>query len=784
MKKRNKIKTQLLTIAILTGLLLVQFTLNEEDFETALSEKVEAYKANYPKEAIYIHTDRDVYSPGDELSFKAYIRDLYSLKPSVESDLLNLALMNYQGEVILNNEFEINDGQVAGKLLLADNISEGKYFLIGYTQLVRDRKPEHVFIKDLFVSSISFPETIIHLSTPDTLYDPGDEAEIDVTLLSGEGKTIRNSFVYEIRENGTSFFSGEGKTTRDGKSVIRVNLPEFQDLALITLDLTVERVRTRTTNSIVIPTTGLPCTVDFFPEGGALIDGVESKVAFIAEDYFGNPLDIEGQLLDPDNNVLTRFVSQSNGLGFFTVVPDRKRPAKVFITKPRGMEEPIYLPEVSLKGAAIALTGKSDDHFSFDIVNTLDEQNGPLHVVAEQNGEIVWYRSIPVDKRSNFNMPVSNLPGGVVHVTLFNSYGDALSHRAVFLTGSNSRIQVKTDQNEYIPEEEVKLNLQMQNREGAMIAADLSVSVSDANLNPDWNQDPDIISYFLLGPGIAKYPFPPGYLNYYARETGKNLEIMMLTIRDEKFNWNELMNEETAASGRETGQNLLTVIRNSYRSNHLGMLYDQIESSQFFNRYILKYNLVFPEYYLVNRRYFSKIEEEKSRHFNDSWIQDALASGTPILDVIRRIKNFQLMNNQIVFYGPNSILYQEGALIVFNGIKMGTDVRILGSLNPHDIANIRVITNPSEVLMYTGLNSVGIIEITTKGGAGPAEETADETQEYNPTLFWNPFVYTLEGNETSLSFESSFLKSSYTIVVQGFDEYGNPVYETKEFSVY
>ena len=185
--------------SILTGLLLIQFTVNEGDFEKALSEKMEAYKTNYPMEMVYIHTDRDVYSPGDELFFKAYIRDLYSFIPSEQSEILNLALMNYQGKIVLNNLFEIKGSQVAGKLLFANTIPEGKYFLIGFTELMREWKPEHVFIKELFVKTISFPSTIIHLSTPpDTMYNPGDEVEIDVTLLSAAGKP------FEIRSLMTS----------------------------------------------------------------------------------------------------------------------------------------------------------------------------------------------------------------------------------------------------------------------------------------------------------------------------------------------------------------------------------------------------------------------------------------------------------------------------------------------------------------------------------------------------------------------------------------------------
>lgn len=784
MKRRSKNKKHLITGLILVGLLLVQFTINEGDFEKALSEKMERYKTDYPMEMVYIHTDRDVYSPEDELSFKAYVRDMYSLKPVGEGELLNMALMDNHGEIILNEAFEIKGSQVAGTIQFTKLLPEGKYFLIAFTDLMRQRNPEHVFIKELFLTTISFPSTIIHLSTSDTLYNPGDVAEINVTLLSAEGKTIRNSFDYEVRKNGASFVSGEGKTDRTGKSIIQVEIPELTDPSLITLDLTVERMRTSEKSSIIIPTTGLPYIVDFFPEGGNLINGIETKVGFIVQDYFGNPADIEGEILDPDNNVLSRFKSQLNGLGYFSYLPDINRPASLRITRPGGFNDPIYLPEVLLKGAMITLTGKSDDQLSFDMVNTLDDNGDPLHVVAEMNGEIICHQSLPFAGRAQFAIPTKDLPGGVMHVSLLTSPGELLSNRALFLNKNNATIKMETDQKQYIPEEEIKLNIAMQDIEGAKIAADLSVSVTDVNLNPDWNQDPDIFSYFTLGPGIRKSPFPPGYFSNNASVTVQNLDVMMLAVKDEKFNWSTLMGKDTGPSEQKTGQSILGVIRNTYRLDHLGMLYAQIENSQFFNRYILKYNLIFPEYYLVNQRYFSEVRETDVKRSDRNWVAEDLANGMPILEVIRKIKNYQLLDNKIVFYGPNSILNQEGALLVFNGIKMGTDVRILETLNPHDIGNIRVITNPTEVLMYTGFNPVGIIEITTKGGAGPMEDKEDKPQTYNPTLYWNPFVYTLEERETSLSFESTFMKSSYTIVVQGVDGSGNPVYEIKEISVY
>ena len=55
---------------------------------------------------------------------------------------------------------------------------------------------------------------------------------------------------------------------------------------------------------------------------------------------------------------------------------------------------------------------------------------------------------------------------------------------------------------------------------------------------------------------------------------------------------------------------------------------------------------------------------------------------------------------------------------------------------------------------------------------------------YNPTLYWNPHSFTFEEQKISHTFESTIIKSSYNIVVQGIDKNGNPLYAKKSISVY
>jgi len=107
-----------------------------------------------------------------------------------------------------------------------------------------------------------------------------------------------------------------------------------------------------------------------------------------------------------------------------------------------------------------------------------------------------------------------------------------------------------------------------------------------------------------------------------------------------------------------------------------------------------------------------------------------LSSATSLMDVIKTIKPYKIMNNQIVFFGSeNSLNYQGGALIVLDGQQMGTDIGVVQNLSPSEIDHINVSTNPMDIQKYTGLNSVGVIEIFQKKAKPSEPEASSATPE-------------------------------------------------------
>nr|MBP6759698.1 hypothetical protein [Flavobacterium sp.] len=63
--------------------------------------------------------------------------------------------------------------------------------------------------------------------------------------------------------------------------------------------------------------------VNFFPEGGSLLENVASIVGFKAVDNNGNPINVKGEIYDSDadDELVASFSSEHDGMGKFQMIP-------------------------------------------------------------------------------------------------------------------------------------------------------------------------------------------------------------------------------------------------------------------------------------------------------------------------------------------------------------------------------------------------------------------------------------------------------------------------------
>ncbi len=140
---------------------------DKTDFLDVLSEKLLKYCEKYPREEIFVHTDRDEYIAGEEIWVKIYLIDRQSNKPSDESKIAYLEILNADNRAVVQKQFRLNKGSGPGMVVLPDTLSSGNYTLRAYTNWMKNFLPVNCFMKKLNIyntlSNRAFRTSMTHV---------------------------------------------------------------------------------------------------------------------------------------------------------------------------------------------------------------------------------------------------------------------------------------------------------------------------------------------------------------------------------------------------------------------------------------------------------------------------------------------------------------------------------------------------------------------------------------------------------------------------------------------
>ena len=291
--------------------------------------------------------------------------------------------------------------------------------------------------------------------------------------------------------------------------------------------------------SIIKPVT----SIQFFAEGGTLIAGVDSKIAFKATNQKGLPIKItKGIVKDITLGIdVATFSSAHDGMGSFTFKPVNGYDSLVAYWQDEfGNKGNTKLPKVLEQGASMLVT-MTDNQMIVQISRS-DSATAiyrTLHIIAHFHQQPFAKANINLTEKTAAlaKIPIAELPTGIVEVTLFNNNWVPVAERIVFINNNHyefhpsinvfSKGMGKRQKNVYeiaVPDS---------------IRANMSVAVTDAGLLVDSSYN--IFSDLLLTGDIKGYVHNPAY---YFDETNDSanayLDLVMLTNGWRKIKWEEL----------------------------------------------------------------------------------------------------------------------------------------------------------------------------------------------------------------------------------------------------
>ncbi len=284
--------------------------------------------------------------------------------------------------------------------------------------------------------------------------------------------------------------------------------------------------------------------IQFFPEGGNLVDGIMSKVAFkvIGDDGLGKA--VKGKILD-GAKVIAEFESNPLGMGVFPLVPEKGKQYKALVGEP-GQE--VILPASQDSGIVMSVTNSpraEDIMIKIQASGNSDIQS--VNLLAQTRGLVCASSRADLSKKILFvRIPKREFPSGIAQITALDGAGIPLAERLVFIDHQDHlSISVSTDKSAYAPRDPVRIEVEARNKDGKPVTANLSLSVFDSGqILADENKE-TIQSNLLISSELKGHIESPGYyFNPENPDRQEALDFLMLTQGWRRFTIKEALNAE------------------------------------------------------------------------------------------------------------------------------------------------------------------------------------------------------------------------------------------------
>lgn len=286
--------------------------------------------------------------------------------------------------------------------------------------------------------------------------------------------------------------------------------------------------------------------VQFFPEGGNLVNGITSTVGFKATNQWGQGVNIKGAILNAKNDTVVKFSPLKFGMGHFTIKPDINAGYRAVININSKIIEKKF-PQINSTGYTINLTDNGSGQLQATINS--DSQSGTVYLFVHTRGDMKFVESGKLNNGvANFNIDAGKLGEGISHITVFNAAKQPVCERLYFKRPSaNLVIDAATDEQIYHTRKKVTVTIDAKNQDNNQLSADLSLSVYRLDsLQGIGHQD--IRNYLWLSSDLRGNIESP---DYYFKNTGKEadeaIDNLMLTQGWSRFDWSNVLNNKKPA---------------------------------------------------------------------------------------------------------------------------------------------------------------------------------------------------------------------------------------------
>ncbi len=474
----------------------------------------------YPQEKIYVQTDKPDYLSGERIWFRAHLVNAQTHNPFFISRYVYVEIISPMEDLIERVKVRPDSlGAYAGYVDLAEDLVEGTYTLRAYTNYMRNMGDAYFFKKTIQVLD-PFSLKIEPLVKFDV-----KKNEADVVMQFVDRQTNDTIFPEIV---SCKLIYKEAKTVSPKNSRYSWNVKLPPKIKNRTMLLSLVYKGRKFNRFYTIPYEQTDFHVSFFPEGGYVIPGKISQMAFKAVNPDGLGEDIIGTLYNSKDEKIHEFSSFHLGMGFFNFIPVSGETYYTICRNSQDFVKRFELPPAEeranavnarILGGRLLLSVRSGDA----------AQKDSLSLLLHHKGEVIYHERWNPSAEA-YIFPAKELPTGIINILLINSSREIVSERILFNLNEEDlpELRFQTAKTQYKRRELVSVNMEYPKDDSLSYSGNGAVSVIDMEAVVQDTVN-NIVSTLLLSSELKGYIESPASYFSNGKINTNAMDVLMLT---------------------------------------------------------------------------------------------------------------------------------------------------------------------------------------------------------------------------------------------------------------
>ncbi|MEO6135248.1 MAG: carboxypeptidase-like regulatory domain-containing protein, partial [Ginsengibacter sp.] len=545
-------KTFLLFFCFLLGLLQSAETCAQKENENIhhIINKVTERTDSFATEKIYVQTDKPYYAAKDTMWFSMYLFNASRLSASSKSSIAYIEIADEENKVKRRMMVSLYFGLGWGNFVFKESeFPQGNYTVRAYTNWMRNFDENYIFTKQFYISSPGEKDLLINTSL-DAKPDVGETiVAMNLQVKKINQQPLSNSdFQLKITDGNRIWFRDKAKTSSNGSLDFNFTIPGKvnADKLFVTLQSANNMDESPVYKVPVIFNRRENIDLQFMPEGGYLVAGVPTHVAFKALGEDGNGASVSISVYNRKGDEVLASQSAHLGMGSFNL---QSKSGENYIAKIKfadGTQSKEYaLPAIKSSGIVLNIENKKDsDSLEINISASADvlAAKAFYYLMGESRGLACYGAGLTLDGSSKMvRISKTAFATGIAHFTLLNENRQPLNERLVYINRDDHlRVNVNADKMDYGTRDSVGITMAVTDKNGLPVQGSFSVSVTeDAQVKIDSLKRKSIRSVLFLSSDLKGHIEDPGYYfpSVMTNDIWQHLDNLLLTQGWVNYDW-------------------------------------------------------------------------------------------------------------------------------------------------------------------------------------------------------------------------------------------------------